>query len=149
MRDRRQSERLPSIVEGRITLGPQALKLLCTLRDISATGARIWLPDPIDLPNEFQLEIPVLQQTVPVRLMWSKGKTHGIHFLEELPGQLVDETVGSLEESEPLDPQPALQGIPRGLVAHTERILDDARQHLADILDMPAEKIRLRLEIDP
>jgi len=104
MRDRRESERLPSILEGRIVLDRQASKLQCTLRDISATGARIWLPATLALPHEFDLEIPALEQTMPVRLMWSKGRTHGVMFLQELQAQtggLSDGVLDDLPRAEP------------------------------------------------
>jgi hypothetical protein len=144
MRDRRQSERLPSILEGRIVLDRQAPRTQCTLRDISGTGARVWLPDSIDLPREFQLEIPALDQIMPVQLMWSNGRTHGVIFLEELR---------SLSDSDevPASLQPAsdLQGIPKGLSPLTEGVLEEARQQLAEILELPAVKIKLKIEIDP
>jgi hypothetical protein len=149
MRDRRQSERLPSILEGRIELNPQAPKLSCTLRDISATGARVWLPNAVDLPGEFRLDIPVLERSIPVRLMWTEGKTHGVHFLEELQGPAGIGSDAPPSDAQASEQQPAPEGVPKGLSAHTERILDDARQHLAEILDVPVEKIRLTLEIDP
>ncbi len=146
MRDRRQSERLPSILEGRIVLDRHAPKIQCTLRDISGTGARIWLPDSVDLPGEFQLEIPALDQTMPVRLMRSNGRTHGVLFLNELQG-LSDSDADDVPE--PLQSPPELQGIPKGLAPLTEGVLEDARQQLAEILELPVVKIRLKIEIDP
>ena len=148
MRDRRQSERLPSILEGRIVLGRDAPHLQCTLRDISSTGARIWLPAAIELPQQFELRIPALEQTMPVQLMWSNGKTHGVMFQEELQG-LPANSDDVPDDIQTLELQPALAGVPKGLIALTERVLDDARQQLAEILELPVEKIRLRLDIDP
>ena len=146
MRDRRQSERLPSILEGRIVLERHAPKTQCTLRDISGTGARIWLPDSIDLPREFQLEIPALDQTMPVQLMWSNGRTHGVLFLDELQG-LSDTDADDVPETSQSPPD--LQGVPKGLAPLTEGVLEEARQQLAEILELPAVKIKLKLEIDP
>lgn len=149
MRDRRQNARLPSIMEGRIALDPPASKLQCTLRDISATGARLWLPGSVELPHEFQLDVPALEQSVPVRVMWSNGRNHGIMFLEELQHRPGDVPVDVLEDLPPSDRETSLQGVPRNLVPYAEGVLEDARLHLAEILDLPAEKIRLKLEIDP
>ncbi|WP_262268293.1 MULTISPECIES: PilZ domain-containing protein [Microvirga] len=148
MRDRRQSERLPSILEGRIVLGREAPHLQCTLRDISSTGARIWLPAAIELPQQFELLIPALEQTMPVQLMWSNGKTHGVMFQADLQG-LSDSSDDAPDDVQPPEPPSALAGVPKGLIALTESVLADARQQLAEILEMPAEKIRLRLDIDP
>jgi hypothetical protein len=149
MRDRRQTERLPSILEGRIVLDQEARPLRCTIRDISVTGARIWLPDSIELPREFNLEIPVLEQLMPVRLMWSEGKTHGVMFLEELRSQTVDDADSTLDQPQPSASMSTLPVIPKNLIPVTEGILEDARQHLAQVLELPLEKIRLRLDIDP
>jgi hypothetical protein len=84
MRDHRLSRRVPSILEGRIRLAPEAPSIVCTIRDLSATGARIWLPDVVVFPNEFELEIPMLEQTIRARAVWSKGKQHGLMFLQAL-----------------------------------------------------------------
>jgi hypothetical protein len=79
---RRQSKRLLSILEGRIRLEPQAPQVSCTVRNLSATGARIWLPGRTELPHEFELEIPSLGQALKVRLIWSRARSHGVMFLE-------------------------------------------------------------------
>lgn len=84
MQDRRSSKRLPSILEGRITLDGGMTKITCTVRDLSASGARIWIPEPVDLSGELDLEIPWIGQTARARLAWSKGRTHGLMFLSEL-----------------------------------------------------------------
>jgi len=84
MQDRRLSRRIPSILEGRIRLVPQGLQIVCTIRDLSATGARIWLPDVIEFRDDFELEIPTLEQAVRARAVWSKGKQHGLRFLQAI-----------------------------------------------------------------
>ena len=84
MRDRRLSRRVPSILEGRIRLAPEAPSIVCTIRELSGTGARIWLPDVIEFPDEFELGIPMLEQTIRARAVWSKGKQHGLVFLQAL-----------------------------------------------------------------
>ena len=83
MRDRRLGGRIPSFLEGRIRLVPQGLQIVCTIRD-SATGARIWLPHVIEFRDEFELEIPMLEQAVRARAVWSKGKQHGLRFLQAI-----------------------------------------------------------------
>lgn len=98
MQDRRLSKRLPSLLEGRIRLEPQAPQIPCTIRDLSVTGARIWVPDVAKLPDEFELEIPKLDQSVRVRLVRSEAKTHGVMFLEELHPPSNDEGLSLLEK---------------------------------------------------
>jgi hypothetical protein len=81
---RRRSKRFPTILEGRIRLETQTAQIPCRIRDISATGARIWISDPIEIPREFELEIPRLEEILKVRLIWSRPNTHGVMFLEAL-----------------------------------------------------------------
>jgi hypothetical protein len=87
---RRQHKRFPSILEGRIRLAPQGPQVSCVIRDISASGARLWLHDPTELPKEFDLEILRPGQSLRVGLVWSRDKSHGVRFLKELH-QISDE----------------------------------------------------------
>ena len=70
-------------------------------------------------------------------------------FLQERRNHASTESDGMLDDVQPLQPRPALESIAKAPAALTEGVLEDARQHLAEILELPAEKIRLRLEIDP
>lgn len=98
MSDRRLGKRIPSILEGRIGIDAQARQILCTIRDLSVTGARIWLPGSVDLPSEFDLEIPMLEQAVRVRVMWSDGQNHGVMFLETLREPAGDNGIALLQK---------------------------------------------------
>jgi len=69
-------------------------------------------------------------------------------FLQERRNHASTESDGMLDDVQPLQPRPALESIAKGPAALTESVLEGARQHLAEILELPAEKIRLRLEID-
>jgi PilZ domain-containing protein len=89
MLNRRQSRRLSSLLEGRITIDGKDVSIPCTIRDLSATGARIWLQDVNDLPCEFDLTISVLGQTIPVRPVWFKGRTIGVLFAKVLNSSVV------------------------------------------------------------
>ena len=46
------------------------------------TDTWLWLSEAVRLPREFELEIPVLEQAVPVRLPWSEAKTHSVMVVE-------------------------------------------------------------------
>src|SRR5687768_7372087 len=98
MQNRRFSKRLPSMPEGRIRLEPQGPPLPCTIRDRSLTGARLRLPEAVGCTEEFELEIPILGQAVPVRLMWSEAKTHGVMFLADLRPPAEDAGLRVLEQ---------------------------------------------------
>ena len=89
MLSRRQSLRLPSLLEGWITVDGQVLSIPCTIHDLSATGARIWLQDVTNLPSEFGLTISALGQTVQVRPVWSENRTIGVVFAKMLDSPVV------------------------------------------------------------
>jgi hypothetical protein len=103
MQGRRLSKGIPSILEGRIRLEPQALQIPCTIRDLSTTGARIWLPGSVDLPSEFELEIRILEQTVRARLIWSKAQNHGVKFLSALREPAGDDALDLLDKLQSSD----------------------------------------------
>lgn len=113
MNNRRRAKRIPSILEGRITFESHDSHIACTIRNLSETGAQIWLPDGTGLPHEFELEIPKLGQSLKVRLVWSKGQSHGLMFLTPLQSHVGEDVTGLLEAlkaSEPIDsPEPPSQ----------------------------------------
>lgn len=92
MLNRRQSLRLPSLLEGRITIDGQDVSIPCTIRDLSSTGARIWLQDVTDLPSEFDLTISALEQTIDVRPVWFKDRTIGVLFAKVLNSPAVQKS---------------------------------------------------------
>jgi len=135
MEERRRAKRTPSILEGRIRLENQASLISCTIRDLSATGARIWLPEAVSLPTEFELEIPKLGQSLKVRLAWSKAQTHGVMFLEELLDDAGDDVTSLLEElqvsTQTSNPEPPPEEVPvsspqssQGAATHWQQFLD-------------------------
>jgi hypothetical protein len=52
----------------------------CTIRDISATGARLVFGDAFKLPEEFRVIIVMTNTIRPVRLLWQRGLTAGVSF---------------------------------------------------------------------
>jgi hypothetical protein len=52
----------------------------CTIRDISATGARLVFGDAFKLPEEFRVLTVMTNAIVPVRLLWQRGLTAGVAF---------------------------------------------------------------------
>jgi hypothetical protein len=45
----------------------------CVVRDFSETGAKLSLISAGTLPSEFELEIPLKEQTLHARVTWHKG----------------------------------------------------------------------------
>lgn len=54
--------------------------LPCTVRDISATGAKILLPRDVSPPDEFDLLLVDLQAAVRVTTMWRRRGYAGVAF---------------------------------------------------------------------
>jgi hypothetical protein len=82
MDERRSTKRWPAVLAARIASDSRSVSIECIVRDLSDTGARIYLTDNSSLPPEFVLEIPSRGLRVQSRLMWSRGANHGVAFLE-------------------------------------------------------------------
>jgi hypothetical protein len=78
--NRRSSTRRRTILKGRVVLNSRASVFDCTVRDLSDTGAQLIFTEVFVIPQEFELEIPSKGLLRPVRVMWSRGKNHGIQF---------------------------------------------------------------------
>lgn len=82
--NRRQARRFPSRHPATIVLGSEAM-ISCTVKDISAGGARIAVRSAIALPETFELFIAAHDlQVRKVRVCWRDGDHAGVAFgLEE------------------------------------------------------------------
>jgi hypothetical protein len=78
--DRRSSKRRRTVLRGRVVFNNRSSVLDCTVRDLSDTGAQLTLADVSALPHDFELEIPGKSLQVQARLMWSRGRNHGVRF---------------------------------------------------------------------
>ncbi len=78
----RASERINTLLGGRIVSNDRSSSVECIVWDISDTGARIGFSQPAEIPLEFELEIPTEQASARVRLIWSNGKEHGVMFTD-------------------------------------------------------------------
>ncbi len=129
VRDRRLRRRAPTILEGRIQIEGRASDIECTVRDISETGAQIFLHRPVELPAEFMLSIPKRGLSSRVRIMWSRERRHGVMMLRELPAP---------EQADPDHPE-----------LRVRTILKDARSQLAQLMGLPEEAVRLDFDLAP
>jgi hypothetical protein len=82
MNNRRSSKRWHTVLKGLIVSNTQPAPIECTVRDLSDTGARIYLADASAIPSEFELEIPTKGLRIQSCLVWSQGANHGLSFLE-------------------------------------------------------------------
>lgn len=76
--DRRRAPRLRSLLTGTIAFDDNNSTMDCTVRNISAWGAKIVLPDAFRAPDEFNLVVPHHDQTHRARVIWRKGESAGL-----------------------------------------------------------------------
>lgn len=76
----RAHTRRRTLKHGALTLKPGGTRVDCIVRDISASGARIWRPHWVRLPARFQLTIPG-ELNVKVQLRWEVGQEAGVQFV--------------------------------------------------------------------
>lgn len=77
--DRRREPRLRSLLTGTIVFDNKCT-MDCTVRNISAYGARVVMADTYRLPQEFNLRIPHHDQTHRAKVIWRKGETAGFEL---------------------------------------------------------------------
>ena len=53
----------------------------CAICDLSATGARLIVPETLDLPDNFRLEIRQIKRTLPCAVRWRDSGQAGVEFV--------------------------------------------------------------------
>jgi hypothetical protein len=86
MRDDRNAPRIFQKRRGTAVLGGGRPQLDCTIRDLSATGARLNFGHPTFLPKTFNLRFDSEDQRVTV--MWQRGQYAGVRFQEPIKSLL-------------------------------------------------------------
>jgi hypothetical protein len=61
----------------------------CTVRDVSATGAKLLVKKTDDLPDQFRLLLSADSSIRPVKVMWRKSDSIGVHFTGEAKKSLL------------------------------------------------------------
>lgn len=134
MEQRRASTRSRTLLEGQIIFDNRLSRVECTVRDISETGARIVFANPARIPPEFELRIPKKKLVRQARVMWYDGQNYGVMFVEEAGEGL----------SSALSPTDASEVAPSDI----RKILDDTRLQIAQLVGVPLERVKLKLEMD-
>ncbi len=80
MSERRISPRIPTRRSARIDIKGKA-PIECLVRDLSASGARLEVPDVSQLANNFTLTIVGSWDRHACRLAWRKGNMVGVEYL--------------------------------------------------------------------
>ena len=84
MNERRSSKRWHTVLTAQIESPETVLPSTCIVRDLSDTGARLYITETSFLAPEFELDIPSRRVRVRARLVWSRGANHGVMFLERV-----------------------------------------------------------------
>ncbi len=134
MEQRRISTRSRTLLEGWVLMNNRSSRIECTVRDISETGARLMFHGPVQIPPEFELEVPKRKLSSHARLVWSEGQAHGVMFVDAPERQFGGEL-----------PEPIASS---AVAPEVRAVLSDARGRVAQLIDVPVETIRLNLEID-
>ncbi|WP_414472289.1 PilZ domain-containing protein [Microvirga sp. M2] len=136
---RRTSPRTRTLLEGCIVYNGGLSRMDCTIRDLSSTGARLVFAQPVRIPAEFELQIPRRRIARRAQIIWYDGRTHGIMFLDR--GD--EATEGTPAHGEDGSKFPPLGQDTPGVSA----ILEEARRRIAELLDIPADAIALKVEV--
>ena len=80
--DRRESERFATHLKGEIVDRWGIAFAECSLSDISASGARLGFTQPVEIPLEFELQIPEEGVRASARLIWANGREYGVMFTD-------------------------------------------------------------------
>ena len=86
MIEARQAERVRSFLRARIVFNNQNSTIDCTIKNISATGAKIDIANTVSVPNTFDLEVPQRGRVYRARLCWRGEAALGVEFLDEDAG---------------------------------------------------------------
>jgi hypothetical protein len=77
---RRSGPRQRALKGARIVFNNGASSISCTIRDLSADGAKIVVESVIGIPNEFELVFDGGTQTRLCSLQWKSQKAIGVRF---------------------------------------------------------------------
>jgi hypothetical protein len=86
--NKRSDQRQKVLKSARIVLD-DLQSVECTLRDVSATGAKLLVKKPNDLPDVFRLLFAADSTIRPVKVMWRKPDSVGVHFTGEAKKSLL------------------------------------------------------------
>ena len=83
MAEIRRDERVRAFLRARILFNNNNSSIDCTVKNISASGAKIEISSVLSVPNEFDLEVPQKGRTYRAKLMWRDANFVGVQFVEK------------------------------------------------------------------
>ena len=123
MVEARRAERVRSFLRARIVFNNHNTTIECTIKNISAGGAKIELSNTMSIPETFVLEVPQKGRSHRAKLSWRNETSIGVEFLDDEPGQVERGEIERLrQENRTL----------RGLVARLTHRLEQLGQSVSD-----------------
>jgi hypothetical protein len=95
MVESRRTERVRCFLRAKIVFNNKRSTFDCTIRNISATGAKIEVSEAASIPARFELEIPQRGRVYQAQILWRDKEAMGVEFVKDKSEQL------EVEESEP------------------------------------------------
>ncbi len=83
MQEHRQHPRIRSFLRGEIVHSGGAIRIECTVRDLSNEGARMQVPRSVPLPDPFDLQVPQRHLLERCSIIWRHGDEVGVRFIQE------------------------------------------------------------------
>ena len=82
MQEMRHAERIRSFLRAQIIFNNRMSTIDCTIKNISATGARVALSETLAVPTEFEIDIPQKGRSYRARLVWRDKEAIGVEFVD-------------------------------------------------------------------
>ena len=82
-KDHRAAQRQRVLKQGKILFPNNMSVMNCTIRDVSATGAKLLCGEPATVPDEFRLVTPADNMVRDVKVVWRKPDQIGVNFTSE------------------------------------------------------------------
>lgn len=83
--ERRRALRLRTLLSGIALFDDRTSTMDCTIRSLSAYGARVELAEAYRLPQAFDLSIPHHQQVHRAEVIWRRGECAGLALSDVKP----------------------------------------------------------------
>ena len=80
MEEHRRSPRQRVLKSGKIIYGGGSIVIDCTIRNLSATGARLQVPTSVAIPDRFEFAEAAADTRRAATVMWRRGALMGIRF---------------------------------------------------------------------
>ena len=83
MAEARTEERVRAFLRARILFNNNSSTIECTVKNMSAGGAKIELSSALSVPCEFDLDVPQKGRIYRARLMWRDSTSLGVQFVDK------------------------------------------------------------------